>query len=270
MKKTVFIALLIIANIPVQGQVRFGLKGGMNVSGFNISTKQDLVVDFSNRFAFHVGGFAEIPVGGFFSVQPELLFSSKGARCEILNTYTYPPVYGRSDDIYRMRYVYHPGYIELPVYLKAGFEAGQGKFMVGIGPYFAYGVGGKLKANMKINTSLSETFPPEKLGEKLIAVGKGERYLFKADQLKMDVTQIDLYLNISNMTEEDLFDKNLLVCSSLKRFDAGFVGFIGYEFDSGFSLTAGYQIGFNNINNSDENDDNIKNRTISLSVGYKF
>ena len=56
----------------------------------------------------------------------------------------------------------------------------------------------------------------------------------------------------------------------LKRFDFGFSGFIGYEFNSGFFVTAGFQRGLYNIDNYDEDGDKMKNKTISLSLGYKF
>ena len=72
MKSTTFAALLFFVVVQIQGQVRFGVRGGMNMSDFDMSFKRGVVIDFSNRFAFHAGGFAEIPISGFFSVQPEI------------------------------------------------------------------------------------------------------------------------------------------------------------------------------------------------------
>ena len=254
MKKIFFFTLLVFVCFQMQGQVRFGLKGGMNVSSFDMSSKQGVVIDFSNRFAFHAGGFAEIPVSSFLSVQPELLFSSKGARCKISETYTFPASIGYSDFTQIMKETYFPCYIELPVYLKADFEAGPGKFIVGVGPYIAYGVGGKMKVEMK-------TTPPER-PEVTTAVGKGEIAVFKKDNLKLKGTSIYPPYDFETETEIDK--------AQLKRFDFGFAGFAGYELNLGFFVTVGFQKGLYNIDNFDEEGDKLKNKTFSLSVGYKF
>ena len=58
------------------------------MSSFDVSIKRDAVIDLSNHFTFHVGGFAEISINGIFFIQPELLFSSKGACCKLSETYT--------------------------------------------------------------------------------------------------------------------------------------------------------------------------------------
>ena len=258
MKRVAFATLLIFINIQMQGQVRFGIKGGMNMSNFDMSSKQGIVVDFSNRFAFHAGGFAEIPIGGFFSVQPELLFSSKGAHCEISETFSFPPTTGKGNLTQITKQTYAPGIIELPVYLKAGFEAGPGKFIVGVGPYVAYGVGGKMKAKMKMTIP---NFPPGE-PDKTIAVGKGKMDVFKTDKLKMRFTNIDALYSYDTEVE---FDKALL-----KRFDYGLSGFVGYELNLGIFISAGFQKGLYNIDNYDEEGDKLKNKTITLSVGYKF
>ena len=132
MKRLILLILLVFAGFQTQGQVRFGIKGGMNMSSFDMSSKSSVVIDFSNRFAFHVGGLVEILVDGFFSVQPELLFSSKGVYCNTSAIWL-PPTVGRGVK-YIMKTTYAPCYIELPVCLKAGIKAGPGKFIVGVGP----------------------------------------------------------------------------------------------------------------------------------------
>lgn len=54
----------------------FGVKGGLNFSQLNLSfTELD-----KNKTGFFIGGFASIPFGGKISLQPELLYSSKGAQ----------------------------------------------------------------------------------------------------------------------------------------------------------------------------------------------
>ena len=252
MKKLIVFASLIFVGFQAQGQVRFGLKGGMNMSSVDVSTKEEMSfdIDISYRFAFHVGGFVEIPVSGLFSVQPELLFSSKGMRFKTPEIY-FPSITGFGS-VPETKEIYTPCYIELPVYLKAGFKVGAGKFIVGVGPYIVYGVCGKYKTEMKWTRNPDET----------IATGKGEMAVFKRDYLKLKVTSDYPPFGAE---DEIVFDK-----AHLKRFDFGFTGFAGYELNCGFFVTAGFQKGLYNIDNFDEKGDKMKNKTILLSVGYKF
>lgn len=79
MKKTLLVFVFILTTvIAADAQTRFGLKVGANYSGI---TGDD--AGSSNRiFGGHAGLTANIPVSAdnFFSVQPEVLFSMKGAE----------------------------------------------------------------------------------------------------------------------------------------------------------------------------------------------
>lgn len=55
--------------------VKFGVKGGLNVSTIRIN---DLDVD--PRLGFHFGGVAELKLGDRLSLQPEVLYSQFGAE----------------------------------------------------------------------------------------------------------------------------------------------------------------------------------------------
>ena len=251
MGSVIFAVWLTFINIPMQGQVRFGLKGGMNMSKFDMSSGQGVEIDFSNRYSFHVGGFAEIPVGGFFSVQPEFLFSAKGTHCKLSSTFNFPPSTGYDMLSETSDLTYSPCYIELPIYLRAGLKAGPGKVIAGVGPYFAYGIGGKLKADLR----LYSVYPDS---ETTIAIGKGkeEKDIFKSSDKRILTPY--LYPNAE------------MIPLRLKRFDVGFAGFAGYELKFGLFLTAGFQKGLYNIDYHDGEGDKLKNKTFSLSAGYKF
>ena len=260
MKRLVFLVFLVIVGIQTQGQVRFGVKGGMNISKFDKFAVEDMNVDLSYRFAFHAGIFTEIPAGSFFSLQPELLFSSKGSRCDLSRTANPPPTSGYDEIAYIMKILYSPCYFELPVYLKAGFKAGPGNFILGVGPYIGYGISGKLKASSKMISRPS--YDPATL-----YIANGKMDVFKKDKLVMDVTHIvPLVPSTPHFSTVELpFDKD-----HLKRIDAGLTGFAGYEFNMGFFVTAGFQKGLCNIDNFDNDKNNLRNNTFTLSVGYKF
>jgi hypothetical protein len=78
MKKLVFITAVTVMSISIgkAQEVRIGAKGGVNFSSF---TGDDLG-DVESRTGFHVGGLVEIPISEKFSVQPEILYSSQGAK----------------------------------------------------------------------------------------------------------------------------------------------------------------------------------------------
>ena len=59
-------------------KLSFGLKVGANYSNFYDSEGEDFVAD--PKFGLSGGAFVSIPLGKFFGVQPEVLFSQKGFK----------------------------------------------------------------------------------------------------------------------------------------------------------------------------------------------
>lgn len=60
-------------------EVSFGIKAGVNFASF----AGDGTDDLSGRTGLHVGAMAEIPLGSFFAVQPELIYSMQGAEYDV-------------------------------------------------------------------------------------------------------------------------------------------------------------------------------------------
>lgn len=61
-----------------RSQISFGIKGGVNLSNVYDSEGEDFVAD--SKFGFTIGGFVSIPLGSYFGIQPEVLFSQKGFK----------------------------------------------------------------------------------------------------------------------------------------------------------------------------------------------
>lgn len=77
MKKIILSAIALMAFAFSNAQeTRFGIKGGLNIS----SIVGGDVRDANALVGFHVGGLAEIHVVEKFYIQPELLFSTQGAK----------------------------------------------------------------------------------------------------------------------------------------------------------------------------------------------
>lgn len=76
MKKIMLTAIFaVIMVVSVNAQTKFGAKAGLNVA--NLSGD---VSDNKSLIGFHIGFFAEIELAESFIFQPELLFSTQGAK----------------------------------------------------------------------------------------------------------------------------------------------------------------------------------------------
>ena len=72
MKTKLFLSLLaaLFFSQAMMAQFHIGIKGGANVSKIEGQSFKD---EF--RYGYHLGGFAEIGLGGKFGIQPEVLFN---------------------------------------------------------------------------------------------------------------------------------------------------------------------------------------------------
>lgn len=127
---TVIVALL-IAGTQLNAQIndsdgaQFGVKGGVNFS--NMYT--DDVDDENVLTSFHAGVFVNLPVSDLFSIQPEVLYSRKGAEL------TYDNVFATGSAKFNLNY------IEVPVLLKINLTE---NLNLQAGPYFAYLIDSKI------------------------------------------------------------------------------------------------------------------------------
>ena len=99
---TLALLAIITSTARAQSSVALGLKAG--------ATYSNIVGDYSYKsiFGFHAGAFANIALGNVVAVQPELLYSQKGA--------SYPALLG--DKIVRRLH-----YVDVPVMLRFNTNA---------------------------------------------------------------------------------------------------------------------------------------------------
>jgi len=124
-------ATLFSTAIFAQSKTTFGIRAGVNFQNLNGKDATGDKQDGKLKTGFNAGVNAEIPVGIDFYLQPGLLFSTKGAKYELV---------GGSDDAST-----NLSYVELPVNFIYKPELGTGRMVLGFGPYAAYAVGGKSK-----------------------------------------------------------------------------------------------------------------------------
>ena len=91
MKKIFFaLATVMMFTLTSQAQVRFGAKGGMNIS--KITAK-----NWTTKNAYHAGLYAQINIAPYFSIQPELLYSQQGSLYESEQSIYYHTITMHSD-----------------------------------------------------------------------------------------------------------------------------------------------------------------------------
>jgi len=122
------LTVLLISQARAQSGVTFGVRAGINFQ--NLTGKDEQGDKYSNKLktGFNIGGNAEIPVAPDFFLQPGLLFSTKGAKFKNSDVKT------------------NLSYIEIPVNFIYKPVLGDGKLLLGMGPYAAFAGGGKYKS----------------------------------------------------------------------------------------------------------------------------
>jgi hypothetical protein len=139
-------ALILMLSIPLaiaqstdKAKTSFAILGGVNFQNLygkdnnGEKLKNDMII------GYHAGINIQIPIAPQFFFQPGLLFTAKGAKND----------YGSLTGKYRI------SYIELPLNIVYKASLGKGYFMIGVGPYIAYGIVGK--ASIENETTTIET-----------------------------------------------------------------------------------------------------------------
>jgi hypothetical protein len=113
--------------------------------GIDLSTK--------NRVGFTAGAIADIPFGeSGLRLMPELNFVQKGVKANgNVNFDLLGQIVNADVDA-----TVNLNYIELPVNLAYAVEAGPGRFIVGAGPYAAFGLNGKTNAKVSFQGQSQE------------------------------------------------------------------------------------------------------------------
>jgi opacity protein-like surface antigen len=121
------------------GTTKWGLKAGVNLAKYSFG-KDDADNPTSDQVtSFHITGYADIPLGRAFSLQPGLSLQGKGAEFE-------STLYNEKQDLM---------YLEVPVNFVGKIPLGTtgSNFYLGAGPYAALGISGQRKITTKATGS---------------------------------------------------------------------------------------------------------------------
>jgi hypothetical protein len=133
--EAIFILLFFVSSyLNAQPGSTIGIKGGMNVSHLSVSG----LTDESNYIGYHFGIFARLGLTHCFGIQPEALFSTKGAELNFNNALV------SGGAVFTLRYV------DVPI---LGVINVTRHFNLHAGPYFSWLIDASVKNNSTENGS---------------------------------------------------------------------------------------------------------------------
>lgn len=188
------------------GRVSFGVRAGINFQNLNGKDGSGNMLKNNLVPRYHLGINVEIPIVPDICLQPNLLFSTKGASSNNAQ--------------------FNISYVELPINLIYKPLLGKGHLMLGFGPYLAYAVGGKVTFN---GGSEKIIFKSSRSNQDLSPVLKpfdaGGNMLFGYEFASKISLQLNVQLGLVNINPKN--DSNPGDQSTLKN--------------TGFGLSAGYR-----------------------------
>ncbi len=120
---------------------RIGVKGGLNLT--NLYTDDETVDKENMLVGFHGGAFFKIPINERVGLQPEVLFSTKGAK------YEYKSFFGGNEGELKFRL----NYVDVPVMLMVNLTD---NLNIQAGPYFGILLSSKLTNEIEDGDAITE------------------------------------------------------------------------------------------------------------------
>lgn len=192
MKKIIlslFVACMCVS--IADAQLRFGVKAGANISGLSGTDAKTILNDVKNATGYQVGVLLQVPVGKILTVQPEVLFSAKGA--ELSNDGASSALKLTGLDIPTSLNV-KTSYLEVPINIQAGLRLGRLARVYGeVSPYLSLLVGDEMKGNEEFYDAYKKTLNGIKDGayplskwDYGVGIGVGAEVLFMQLAVKYD------------------------------------------------------------------------------------
>jgi hypothetical protein len=204
-----FLAALLTHSVK-EGYARetvFGVKGGMNLSNLTLENNND-----KNILAgFHLGGWLSLPLSSKFSIQPELLYSTRGTRWEIQQSQL------TADAELKLNYLDFPVNLVYHLARDVDFQAG---------PYIGFLLGASSQATLSSGTgslSIVESLDKNNFQSTDFGLQGGMRFALKPVYLGFTYK-----LGLSEVAAKDGNARNFFGDASNRSVQL----FVGYAFSS--------------------------------------
>lgn len=222
--------------------ITFGIRGGVNFS--NISSPKG--TSYESHTGFNAGVTVDIPLLQSLYLQSGLYYTVKGTEITEKD----------GGDVYKIKA--NPSYLEIPILASYRYNfSDAAQLQINFGPYFAYGIGGKL--------GNSDFFGDKKLFEE-------ENDYFDDESYKYQYRSSSSTRSYNYYDDEDdeypYDDEEGSTGAGAKRFD------VGLQFGAGITLARHYYLGvayeFGFVNMFKNNGSSSKNSNFMINIGYQF
>jgi hypothetical protein len=234
---TILFAILILGSLTSNAQLKIGLTGGIDYSKTNIRRLYRNDFGVQGKATFHFGLTSEFKLADKVFLATDILFSRKGFQQPTIQEVT-----ANDPQLYKVFDVdVSADYIEMPVIPEFKVKFEKMKVLFGVGPYIAYGVGGKI--NMKIASGTNtNSFSTNIFWKKFDGNRNG------------DINKTIAY----NLGQ-----------ANIQHFDYGPIVRLGIEIHS-ITVNAEYEYGLSNLMYEWSANESMHNQRLGLSVKYTF
>jgi len=134
MKKLLLLVTALIGSASIYAQtISYGIKAGVNFSTFSASI-DNISATSKSLTGFHVGGVIDFGFTKSFSIQPGILYSTKGGSSNAVDDGSQAVGASASKVTFN--------YLEIPVNFLYRASVRKGSVFIGGGPYVAFGLSG--------------------------------------------------------------------------------------------------------------------------------
>jgi len=134
MKKLLLLTIAVIGSATTFAQtINYGVKAGVNFSTFS-ATVSNITGTSASLTGFHVGGVVDFKFNKSFSIQPGILYSTKGGSSTTSDNGD------QSVSLAASKVTFN--YLEIPINFLYHAAVRKGSVFIGGGPYVAFGLSG--------------------------------------------------------------------------------------------------------------------------------
>lgn len=181
------LSLIVIHTSIAQTKTSFSIRAGINFQNINGEDMLGKDLDWKLKTGFHIGAEADVPIATDFYIRPGVLFSTKGANLD------------DADDT-----KVNVSYIEVPISFTYKPVLGTGRLILGVGPYVAFAVGGKVKNGVDEDIEFENEISPGQLGDAffLKRFDAGGNIFFGYEFAQRIFAQINAQLGLVNINPD--------------------------------------------------------------------
>ena len=195
--KDIFTAIFLIMSFSLAEGINFGIKAGINIANFHGNHAGGL----DSRIGFCGGGFVRLGLNDIFAIQPEALYTQKGAKWKTI----------MRPQGYLLEGTVKYDYVEIPVLFKFVLPVKGGvKPNLFVGPYFAVNVNAKEKRVANGNSLEADVDRYVKDTDLGVVLGGGVDFGLKKGKIVFDCRYT---LGLITTSEEEIYDQKNKVVS---------------------------------------------------------